>query len=632
MAEYGYWKTLNDFIQDSEEKSIENNIINKLDPIIQGSEKNAWREALPKLHNLFEVLIKNNENIANNVYIGLEYLMPNASLKRCDIILVGQANIKNKLELIVIELKGWETWAFENNDNANDNYNKVKDDITNYIVAIKNSHSYHDYLIIDSILIPIKMSQTEIDTQKDKTRKFEIFSLLDESIPELSKYIGGKFLKDNISQENTKKISLFMSEQEKHRPDLVLDYFLGIPTLWSSITRVLCGVPRAVSFTSYYKDILKDILLRASSSEKSLTIISGQPGSGKTMLGIYAIICQLYHDILDGKLSSKYVIRNKAIRNNLEMAIKVALKDMGLPEDSFLDLVSFPMIFAKYKNENGYSLNYNLVIVDEAQNFPDKELEALFEAGKAIVWFTDTSQCIYKDTSTNIEKVKDIWKKINKNEVIEENLNEQYRLPEDYFEWLQKFFSGDVAEFPTHYDINIVNAVEDLINYVNEDKELRGVILIPRVQGHKQGIKVKIIDTDGKPSQKLYYLLENSQYSIVEDENMNFNNINTTTFMVNINKDNEKQESRCCVQGLTAYYAGGIDIDRVGLIWNDDLDFEVSDDGKIKFISPETSPKSITGDLKNHFKVIFSRAKKGIRIFFTNEKTKEKFKKLMEKR
>jgi len=366
---------------------------------------------------------------------------------------------------------------------------------------------------------------------------------------------------------------------------------------------------------------------------------------------LHAIINQMISCITTEK---KYISKRSvfALRNNRLCTVVRSALDDALKPGWGKSLVQYIKGGAQgigiyYEVLNALNKNtslplYDLIVIDEAHRLPNEpnsnlsQLKAALYAGKTVVCLVDEGQALNPDDNGNIQTIKTVWNGVfNNAPIIEYHLDEQYRLPQSYSTWLESFLAGKKKAFinDSEYNIKIALQPVEVIQYLKEKSDM----------GYSCGILASYTKCNGRngndlriPVLGIRWLMNTNDYNIWWRDS----------------KIRHKFD-RCS----SVYGCQGFELDYVGLFWGNDLCFntinnlidfficpnnDIADDigqaygKKMKIRAREainnhnaTLITQVISDLKNRYRILLSRAKKGIIIYFENTNSRNNFSKII---
>ena len=323
----------------------------------------------------------------------------------------------------------------------------------------------------------------------------------------------------------------------------------------------------------------REIMLSILDSKSRVILVKGIPGSGKSLIAL-----NLHFYFLKKGHSSLYLTKNATPKEVYSYIIGDKKDNLG---------------FASLKGLN----KSEFLIVDEAHRLPKNSLENILEKkfGKVILFF-DEKQIVSCD---------DIGEEIDK--YIEETyeINEQFRCDYsiDYLRWIDSVLYEEEFSGEFKYKFEICENIDEFVDKCNRfDARM--------VAGY-------CWDWESKTNKKVYDI-EIGKYR------WQWNEFGENLFIWAV--DERQQNKIGCI-----HTSQGMEFDYAGVIVGEDLcikdgkicinpyarsreDFTIFKNGKLKC-------ENIDKIIKNTYRVLLTRAKKGTFVYFVNEELREFFKK-----
>lgn len=397
-----YQDKLHNFIDDVVLNRISDNLIGTLrEKHISGgapSEVNSWNNSL---HFMKDVL--DCREIPKDCDVAIEYNIPQTD-KRVDFMILGKDKTENE-HIVIVELKQW-AWAYKVDDVSK---HTVKSDLRGGKLTAHPSYQAYSYksLILNYCNVEgidpnsfnpcaylHNMSedfrpQLEDDLYKDWTEEAPLF--LKQDVLKLREFISSYINAKSATDELLYKIDLGRIKPTK--------------ALQDSIDSMLCGNKefemideQAVAYDYIQRSIKASLL----DGKKHVVIITGGPGTGKSVLAVNL----LANAISKGKLNAAYITKNAAPRNcYTDLLADGNAKKMVDLEKAFMSPNKLPGI-----PTNGIDIG----IYDEAHRMQKKPWnyhgeDMLYDAIRAArisVFFVDEDQRITTKDCYDIDSIK----------------------------------------------------------------------------------------------------------------------------------------------------------------------------------------------------------------------------------
>lgn len=607
-----YQSTKREFIDDVNLNKVTDKILGSFKETFHHStsvsEIRSWEESTLRMRGVLD-----DNEIPDNAGIAIEFNIPHTS-NRIDFLITGYDK-ENKTNVIIIELKQWQR------------VNKVdgKDGIVRtYTGGREQEVSHPSYQAWSYSTLIENFNQEVYDNNVELypcafLHNYKINNddpICDESYKDYidrAPLFGSRdfeklrdFIKKYISKGDDKK-GLYLIENGKIRPSKMLqDAFAS--TLKGNKEFILIDKQKVV-----YEEALSAGVYANNHNQKTVMIVEGGPGTGKSVLAI-----NLLKEYLNKGLTAFYVTKNAAPRYVYETKLKInklsKLDVLFKSSDCFCE-----------SNSN----DFNVLIIDEAHRLREKsgiygnkgenQIKEIINASTFSLFFIDDNQ---KVTLQDIGSVAEIEKHAtNANaKIIKTELVSQFRCDgsDGYLAWLDNLLDiRDTANFD--YDISYEFKVFD------DPNELRKAIIEKNKNNKSRIVAGYCWDWNTKKDNNPdLYDIEIPEY----DFKMRWNFNKTKTWAIDKNSINEVG----CI-----HTSQGLEFDYVGVIIGDDLRFE---NGRIitdytqraktdyslrgiktiakkqgKEYAHEISDKII----KNTYKTLMTRGLKGCYVYCTNK-------------
>jgi len=603
--------------QDTLANQVESIIYEKMNRKTSKSEYNSWKNSMQYMYKVL-----NDEGIPSNSGVAIEYNIPNTS-KRIDFIISG-LNQENVGNTVVIELKQWsDVNIVRGRDALVETYigkalRKVPHpsyQVWSYCTMIKDYNTYvqnenmklspcaylHNYNISknDDIIHSI---------YDDYTEKAPVFAEGD--IPELR-----NFIKRFIKKGDNKNV-IYQIENAEIKPS---------KSLKNSLVSMLEGNEVFVMIDNQ-KVVFEDILALAQKSKKDgqkrVYIVNGGPGTGKSVVAVNLLVALTNRDHF-----CQFVSKNSAPRNVYSAKLTGTKKKTNI-DNLFSSSGSY---YDVPKNR------LDTLIVDEAHrlneksgfysNLGENQIKEIINAANFSVFFIDEFQKIHIKDIGSIERINQ-WAKKFGAEIYENKLKTQFRCngSEGYISWVDNVLGiRETANFNLDnidYDFRIFNNPNNLKNKIIELNQKNHARLLAGYcwEWPKEG--------KNDPN---YKEIE------IDDFKMSWNLNDTDTYAI----DEGSVYQVGCI-----HTAQGLEFDYVGVIIGEDMRFKdgqiVTDynkrytyDSSIRGIkkmaksNPEEASKLADEIIKNTYRTLMTRGKKGCYIYCVSEKLRDYFKRMM---
>lgn len=356
-------------------------------------------------------------------------------------------------------------------------------------------------------------------------------------------------------------------------------------------------------------------------SKKSVVIIKGGPGTGKSVISV-----NLLGQLLKDDLNVVFVAPNSSFREVMVDRLthdhsKVRVKNLFKGSGGFVD--TDPNTF-------------DALVVDEAHRLKKfgafmyrgvNQIEDIVRACKTAIFFIDDDQAIRPEDIGSVDEIKRVANEYNA-EIHEIELVAQFRCSgaEGYINWL-----NDMLHIKETGNFDGWDKGEYEFKIFDDPNELRNAIK----RKHDEGQNARILagyawkwtsPTEGNANAEV------DDVEIPEfDFRMPWNSRKIgTTWAV----DQSGIDQVGCI-----HTSQGLEFDYVGVIVGDDLSFDpntlsyITDHDKYKDAQGKRglrdNPKELNRFVRNIYKILMTRGMKGCYVYFTDDKTKEYFKSRM---
>lgn len=571
------------------------------------SQLNSWKNSMQYMRGVLD-----DREIPDNAGVAIEFNIPTTS-KRIDFILSGRSE-QQKDSLIIIELKQWETCtAVEGRDGIVETYvgRAVREVAHPSYQAMSYAHLIRDFnetVQLDKIgIYPCVFLHNYNLTNDDP-----IYSPIYKEYIDEAPMFGSKdfiklrhFIKKYIFEGDDRKL-LYKIENGKIRPS---------KRLQDSLVKMLSGNKEFYMIDEQkviYEEAIEMAVNAVSSNKKSVLVVQGGPGTGKSVLAINLLV-----ELTKRNMTSFYVTKNAAPREVFKTKLKGSFK-MTYINNLFQGSGGF------IQSENN---EINCLIVDEAHrlneksglfsNLGENQVKEIINASNFSVFFIDENQKVTLKDVGSIDIIKKYAAKFDSNIKIVE-LESQFRCngSDGYLSWLDNLLAirhtANFDDMGFNYDFQIIENPNELKRLIEEKNCLNNKSRL--VAGYCWNWISK-----GKYNSNIYDI-------IIPEHNfqMSWNLANTSTWAIDPNSINEMGCIHTCQ---------GLEFDYVGVIIGDDMRYEdghiVTDYSKrartdyslkgIKKMDPIVAQKVADSIIKNTYRTLMTRGMKGCYVYCTNK-------------
>lgn len=615
-----YSSTKQSFIQDFEQgvlvKKLHQTLTEKYRRVGK-SEIHSWQTSLSYMANVMRDIA-----IPDLAGVAIEYIVPNTQ-KRVDFIITG-LDQHNKEHVIIVELKQWgEAFKVADKDNIVSTYLRGGlHEVTHPSYQAWSYCSLIENFNEDVQTRPIELHPCAFLHNFDESISTELRDSIYSAILDISPMFTlgqmnnlRNFIKTYIPKPDTTNI-IESIEHGRLRPSKALQ---------DSILSMLKGNKEFVLIDDQkveFERIKKAALDAIKNNQKTVYIVRGGPGTGKSVVAI-----NLLAECIHNGYIAQYITSNAAPRNVYSTMLQKGFKKTEI-KALFQGSGTF---HTRSKNA------LQIAIVDEAhrlreksgmyQNEGEDQIKEIINASLFSVFFIDRNQRVtFKDAGT-IDKILKFSTE-QKALVYEGALESQFRCngSDGYLAWLDNVLqiaeTANYDGFEGDYDFRIFddpNAMYAAIKAKNEINNKSRVLAGYCWDWPKEGRTTSLV--------KDIQILEHNF-------GISWNLENSTTYAIDPDSINEAG----CI-----HTTQGLEFEYVGVIIGDDLRYEndklivdinkrAKTDQSIKGIkkllkeNPEEGHRIANEIVKNTYRTLMTRGQKGCYIYCTNKDLANYFK------
>lgn len=607
-----YCSSVDKFIDDVNDKriiDILNNLMkDNLYHYTSESEKKSWENSLEYMSNVIS-----NSKIPNNCTIVLEYNLPISS-SRVDFIISGYDECDRE-KLLLFELKQWsKVEIVENSDILLETYvgNGLKKvvhpayQVLTYKDLLCDYNKYiqsNNVVVVPCVVMHNYLTDEIINSDKFLGITSDVNMFYKDDFGKLINFLNASFL----SGDDSKIINNIDNSDfcpSKKLQDTISDLMLGKECFKLLDNQMIV-----------YDQLLKDI----NSAEKSVSIIEGDPGTGKSVLAINL----LTEMIKNGKMA-QYVSRNTAPRTVYSFNLKGTMNKNNI-DNLFKTSGSYTSVDKEI---------FDCLIVDEAHclteksglfnNYGENQVKEIIASSKHAIFFIDEKQRVHLNDIGTIDEIEK-WSNIFNRKIFKYSLTSQFRCNGsngylnfvDYILDIKENFDGKL----NNYEFQVCDSPEELRNIIVKKNNLYKSRILA---GYCWNWDKKEID--------------NSNYHDIKigDFEMSWNLGAKQTYAI----DDSINEVGCIhsVQGLEFDYVGVIigpdlmyDSNKIITNFHNHASTDPSFKGikKLEKINFEKANNLADKLIKNTYRVLLTRGIKGCYVYCVDEKLNNHYKKLV---
>lgn len=586
------------------EKSFQKNLGRGIPP----AEVAAYQNSLPHMERVVR-----RSGVANDCGILIEYKIPLTNF-RIDFVISGKDELGNN-NFVIVELKQWQKADIADGDGLVESFtgkanrivthpsyqsSRYKDFIGDFNEAVY-SGSVKAYSCAYLHNYPEKSPEPLLNSKYQKVlEKSPIYFRDDQS--KLEGFIA-KYVKHGKGMDILYEIDNGKIRPSKKLIDHVASMFAG------NQNYILLDEQKVAFETAR---------IIANRKEKSVVIIKGGPGTGKSVISV-----NLTSALLKDELNTIFIAPNSSFRDTL---VKKLVKDNSAQRirNIFKGSAGF------YDSDNE---EFDVLVVDEAHRLKKKgsfmyqglnQVDDIIRSSRTSIFFIDDNQMVRPEDIGSVIELKKSAEKFGA-KVYEMELSAQFRCAgaEGYINWLDDVFQ---IKETANYDGWDKKSFEFKI--FDDPNELRLAIK----KRHDQKYSSRILagyawdwssEKDGNKDGEI------SDVTIPEfDFSMPWNSRKVgTTWAIDENGINQVG----CI-----HTSQGLEFDYVGVIIGDDLEFNPitkafsTDHNKYKDKTGKKGlkdqPKELNRLVRNIYKVLMTRGMRGCYVYFTNKDVEKYFK------
>jgi len=609
-----YQNTAQGFKEDVDQNKIVQEVLDGVIRAFHGkrigpSEQESWRNSL----GFMERIIRRS-SVADDCGIFLEYTIP-ATYKRIDFIIAGQ-NDKGDENFIIVELKQWQT--AESTD---------KDGIVRTVLGGGLRETTHPSYQANAYKLFLKDFNENIEVEDIDAHSCAYLHNYTEKTPEP--------LKDSVYQGLINDTPLYLKNDYEKLESFIKEHVgkgRGMPILYKIEKGRIRPSKQLIDHVSSMFEGNQDYILldeqkiayelamdaAVAAKEKTVVIISGGPGTGKSVISV-----NLLGGLLKKESNVVFVAPNASFRS--VMMAQLARTN------------SKSRIAHLFKGSSGF-VNatkdlYDVIVVDEAHRLKDgtayqyqgeNQVIDIIRASKVTIFFVDEYQMIRPEDIGSIKEVKRVAQQLGAR-VQEIELSAQFRCSgaEGYVNWLDDVLHiRQTANFDgwdkKAFEFKIFNNPNDLYTAIK--------------QKNAEGYKARLL---AGYAWKWTGVEENRDADVCDVEVPEYN------FRLPWNSRKVGSVWAIDPSGIgqvgCIHTSQGLEFDYVGVIVGNDLKYNAEDDeyfvdwNSYKDVKGKqglkNNPKKLSELVRNIYKVLMTRGIKGCYVYFTDKETEEYFSK-----
>ena len=573
------------------------------------SEYRSWAMSLAILNNSFIYAgLKDN-------HIVVEYELPYAS-QRIDVLLFGH-DVGGRENIVIMELKQWSNENVKNSESEGNiivNYGRFQKEQPHPALQVQGYYfGLKDFVKIfeekDAPELSASVYAHNYSKQKDAILLLPRFSELVKTFPIFTKEEAielGRYLKERLQSGKGQVVYEHFARSPIGPSKKLLDHtseMINKQQIFNLIDDQIVA----------YNAILHKIKQLAKTKMKSVVIVKGGPGTGKSVIAL-----EVMGELLRQGKKVMHATGSSAFTNTLRKIVGVRAKNLfkfftvfhATKPASLAVLICDEAHRIRESSVNRYTPR------DQRSNLP--QIDELLRIAKLNIFFLDENQIVRPNETGNAAMIKEAARRFgtDESEITEFELKTQFRCSgsDAYLQWIDKVLDirgSDIAHFDPKMEFCIFDSPSKMMEEIrarNQDKE------------NSARIVAGFCWPWSKP---------NVDGSLVKD-------VKIGDFEMPWEKKNEFWKWATDPSGMeqvgTIYTSQGFEFDYIGVIFGKDLVYDLT---KQKWIvKPENSHDTMVTrnntdlamHLKNVYRVLMSRAHKGVYVYFMDKATEEYFK------
>lgn len=578
------------------------------------SEYRSWQASLNILNNsLVHAQLLDNK-------IVVEYELP-YSTRRIDVLLFGKDKDENE-SIVLIELKQWSNnnvYDCEVDGNVIVDFGRRKSEQAHPSLQVQGYHfDLKDFFTIFEDKNSMSLSSCAYCHNYSKNgenvlyypkfqktiEKFPLFSK--EDVQEL-----GKYLKQRLSKGTGVKVfNNFITSPIRPSKKLLehTSDMINKQQIFNLIDDQIAA----------YNSIMHKVKKLSNVSKKSVVIIKGGPGTGKSVIAL-----EVMGELMRKGKTVFHATGGKAFTETLRWIVGARAKSLFKFFNSFIGAKSneIDVLICDEAHRIRETSNNRFTRRDARSNV--SQINELIDVAKLTVFFIDEYQVVRPNEIGNIELIKETAIKfgVEESEISEFELKTQFRCSgsDEYLKWLdsmlgiRKFKTSDFDEKMEFKIFDSPLELKKAIDKKNEENEN----------------SARIVAGFCWP-----WSNPNLDGSLIND-------VKIGDFEMPWEKKNQFWKWATDKSGMeqvgTVYTAQGFEFDYIGVIFGNDLVFDASKKDWVAVVGnsydvmvTRNNPELVS-HFKNVYRVLMSRAHRGVYIYFMDNSTREYFEKMIKK-
>lgn len=571
------------------------------------SEYRAWNQSLPVLNNSFTY-----SNLVGNKLI-VEYELPNKH-SRIDVLVFGKDK-RDRDSVVLIELKQWSNnhvYDCENEGNVLVDF-MGRSEVAHPCLQVQGYH----YDLVDFL----KVFDDENPAELSSCAYCHNYSRQDKDVLGLPKFT--KIIKTFplFAKEDVRDLSEYLKDRLQNGPGLeVFNRFITSPSKPSRRLLEHTGemIHKQQIFNliddqiAAFNAIMHKARHLSKTGQKSVVIVRGGPGTGKSVIAL-----EVMGELMRQGKVVYHATGSSAFTNTLRKIVGKRASNLFKFFFNFTQLGENEIDVLICDEAHRIRANSNDYAVPNQFRSKNPQVDDLIKPAKLSIFFLDEYQIVRPKEIGSVSLIKEAASRfgVATTEIAEFELKTQFRCSgsDAYLQWLDKVLEIrdiDATRFDPRMEFKIFDSpqeMKDAIDEKNEEKLNSSRI----VAGFCW------------------------QWSEPNPDGTLVNDVRIGDFAMPWEKKNEFWKWATHPSGMeqvgTVYTAQGFEFDYIGVIFGHDLVWEPSAKswkaapGKSFDTQVTRRNENLVNHLKNVYRVLLSRAHKGVYVYFMDSATREYF-------
>lgn len=573
------------------------------------SEYRSWAISLAILNNSFIYAgLKDN-------HVVVEYELPYAS-QRIDVLLFGR-DVGGRENIMIMELKQWSNDNVKESESEGNiivNYGRFQKEQPHPALQVQGYYfGLKDFIKIFEEKNAPELSASvyahNYSKQKDAILLSPRFSELVKTFPIFTKEEAielGRYLKEHLQSGKGQVVYEHFARSPIGPSKKLLDHtseMINKQQIFNLIDDQIVA----------YNAIRHKAKQLAKTEKKSVVIVKGGPGTGKSVIAL-----EVMGELLRQGKKVMHATGSSAFTNTLRRIVGVRAKNLFKFFNSFIS--TEPNSFDVLICDEAHRIRESSVnrYTPRIQRTDLPQIDELMQVAKLNIFFIDENQIVRPNEIGSITMIKNSAKRfgVNEADIAEFELKTQFRCSgsDAYLQWIDKVLDikdSDIAQYDPKMVFRIFDSPSEMMKKI-------------RARNHEKKNSARIVAGFCWP------------WSDPKSDGSLVNDVKIGDFEMPWEKKDEFWKWATDDSGMeqvgTVYTAQGFEFDYIGIIFGKDL---IYDQKKKQWISqPKYSYDTmvtrnnaeLTKHLKQVYRVLMSRAHKGVYVYFMDKETERYFK------